>query len=214
MNKQLGYTMPHPPEGVAPADLMSTTTSGPVREPADNEKVLCVNRGRRPLVDTFDGRHVEMPAGHFYIEYAAAKHFQRRLIVPGSKNLTSGGYVSWIGICGVNPPELCEPFTDAELEKLQEKVEAVDRSQDHGLGKDVKVVSTNGVRASSPMLGMRSGPGSGPVGIDASVQASPAAEAAAAAVLDRPEESDTRIDAAEARSERVPAGGGRGRGGR
>lgn len=208
MNKQFGYTMPHPPEGVQPADLMSTTTSGPVKEPADEEKVLCINRGRRPLVDTFDARHVEMPAGFFYIEYGAAKHFQRRLIVPGSKNLADGGYVSWIGICGVNHADQCEPFTDEELERFNESIEAIDRSQDYGLGKEVKPVRTNAIRASSPSLGVQRGPGS-KVGIDVSAQASPEATAAAAAVLEPPADNDAREEAAEARAERPPVAGRR-----
>lgn len=202
MEKQLGYVMPHAPEGVTPADLMSTTSSGPVREPAEDEKVLCINRGREVLIDQFDSRHVEIPPGLFYIEYAAAKHFQRRLIVKGTKNLSSGAYVSYIGIQGVNAPELCEPFTDAQLEKWGESFEAVDRSADYGLGRDVTPVSVNGVRASSPMLGMQQrGPGSSR-GIDVSEQASEVASAAAAAVLEPSAESDTRAAAAEAASER------------
>jgi len=198
------YVPPAPPEGVEPVDLMATSTAGPVKEPAPNERVLCINRGRKVLTDTFDARHLEIPSGPFYIEYAAAKHLQARLIVPGTKNITSGGYVSYIGIRGIDPEALCEPFTDEELERYGEAHEAIDRSEDHGFGRDVKTVPTNAVRAASPTLGT----GRGQAGIDASAQATPEAEAAAAEVLAPPTESATRDDAAEAAGARPRKGRG------
>ncbi len=205
--KQYGYTPVEPPEGIRPVDLMASTTAGPVREPAPTERVLCLNRGRRPIEDTFDARHLEMPPGYFYIEYAAAKHFQERNIVPGTKSAVVGGaYVSWISICGVNPPEMCQPFTDEELAEFGEAVEAIDRRADYGFGSGVKVVPTSRVRAASPMLGMQRGPGAG-VGIDATQQATEDAAAAATAVLEPPAESATREDAAEAAAVRAGAVG-------
>jgi hypothetical protein len=208
--EKFGYVPPPVPEGVQPVDLMASSVAGPVREPADNERVLCVNRGRNVIVDTFDARHVEIPAGHFYIEYGAAKHFQRRNIVPGTKNITGGQYVSWLGIVGVNDEAACRMFTDEELIAFGERVEAIERGSDHGFGADVKIVPTNAVRASSPTLGMGAlgGNGRGAVGIDATQQASSHAEAAATAVLEKPAESETRAAEAEARGER---GGRRGR---
>lgn len=197
--EKFGYVKPQLPQGVTPIDLTASASTGPVREPAENERVVCINRGRTRLLDTFDARHIEIPPGLFEIEYGAAKHLQRRLIVPGTKNITSNEYVSYIGILGVNDDASCEPFTDEQLEVYGEKVEAIDRGFDHGFG-GVKLVPTNAVRAASPTLGMGGRRGSD--GIDASAQATPGAEEAAAAVLSRPTESATR----EAETEAAAAG--------
>jgi hypothetical protein len=194
---------------VVPVDLSLTNATGPVREPSDNERVLCINRGDKVLEDTFDARHVKIPPGHFEIEYAAAKHFQRRLIVKGTKHATPGGeYASFIGIIGVNPPEMCEPFTSDVLRAAEATPEALARGEDYGFGATVTIVPTNAVRASSPTLGGTLGGGRGRAGIDATQQASPEAEAAAAAVLEPPTESATREAEAEATVERA---GGRAR---
>lgn len=195
------YVPPTVEDGEEVVDLMRSSTRGPVKEPAPNERVLAINRGRRVLHETFDAHHFEIPASSkFYIEYGAARHAQARQIVPGTRNATDGSYRSFIGIIGVDPPELCEPFTNEELAKMGEAVEAIDRSQDHGFGKEVKVLPTAIAQAASPSLGV----GRGQAGIDASVQASDAASAAAESVLDTPLESATRADAAEAAGGRAP----------
>ena len=194
------YVSPTPPEGVTPADLMASSTKGPVREPANNERVLCINRGNRVLQETFDGRHFEIPPGHFYIEYEAAKHTQRRQIVPGTKNPEGGptAYLSFIGIVGVDDPSRCEPFTPEELAAFGEKVEAIDRGAlSNATDRATKVIPTNVARAHSPTLGVGGGRGA-QRGIDVSAQATDAAAAAASDVLAPPAESDTRADAAEA----------------
>lgn len=197
MEKQYGYVKPQLPEGVQPVDLTVSASAGPVREPAENERVVCINRGRKPLVDTFDARHYEIPAGFFEIEYGAAKHLQRRLIVPGTRNITSNEQVSWIGILGVNPPELCEPFTDEQLAIYGENVEAIARDVDHGFGREVRVVPTNAVRASSPTIGM-----GGRSRTDVRIEGNDGSAASAADVLAQPTESATRDAQAEARSAR------------
>jgi hypothetical protein len=164
---------------------------------APNSRVLCINRGKSPLKDTFNGFHLDVPPGYFETEYGAALHFQRRLIVPGTRNLEVGGYVSWIGILGstdgkirVDREEDCEPFSDEELLKFGERIEAIDRGPDSGLV--VKKVS--GVRASM-MSGRRTG-----VQVDASTQATDEAAANAEVIFEPPTESATREDSAEAPS--------------
>lgn len=203
MEKQYGYVKPQLPEGVQPVDLTASATAGPVREPAENERVVCINRGRKPLIDTFDARHVEMPAGFFEIEYGAAKHFQRRLIVPGTK-VNAAEFVSWIGILGVNPPELCEPFTDEELGRFGENIEALSRDVDHGFGRRVSTVPTNAVRASSPTIGS-----GGRARTDVRIEGNDGDAADAAEVLAPPTESDTREAQSEAASTGRPRGGRR-----
>src|SRR5687768_6306206 len=78
--------------------------------------VYCINRGRKVLKVTFNGEHLEIPPGKFRTEYGAAQHMQKHLIVPGTRNVEVGGYVSWIAILGnddgrvaVDPPETHEP---------------------------------------------------------------------------------------------------------
>jgi len=197
-----GYVRPTLPPDVVVNDLSASSSRGPVREPAPDERVLCINRGNKTLVDTFDGIHREIPPGYFEIEYAAAQHHQRRLIVPGTKNIEQGGYVSYIGILGVNDDALCQPFTDEELQQFGEAVEAIDRSALTGSESKVEVIKTSRARAASPTLGAGRG---GRRGIDVSAQATPEAEAAAAGVLDPPTESATR----EAENDAAREAGGR-----
>ena len=164
--------------------------------------VICINRGRKVLKDMWDGNPVEIPPGHFRTEYGAAQHFQRRLIVMGTRNLEVGGYVSWISILGsddgrvpVDKPEDCEPFTDEELQAFGEKIEAIDRSAfSNPADRDVRLLRTSRVAAASPSYGHR------PV-IDASTQGSDGAAAAAAEVFTPPPTSATREAEAEAASE-------------
>lgn len=197
--EQYGYRRPTLPEGVQVEDLSQSVSAGPVREPAPDERVICINRGNKPLSETFDGHHRTMPAsGYFEIEYAAARHFQRKLIVPGTKNLETGGWVSFIGILGVDSDENCQPFTPEQLAAFGEKVEAIDRgaflSQED---RQTQVVRTSQAMASSPSYGMGGGAIVGR-GIDVSAQATDAAREAAAHVLDRPDESLTRSAEVEA----------------
>lgn len=197
-----GYELPQAPDGEPVVDLSAAVSKGPVREPANTDIVLCINRGNRVLQETFDGRHFEIPPGHFRIEYEAAKHAQRRQLVPGTKN-ESGGYVSFIGILGVNDDSACQPFTQEELARFGEAVEAIDRgAMSNPADRATKLVSTASARAASPTLGIggRGGPGSR--GIDTSAQANDTAADAAAHVLDAPAESDTRVAESEAASER------------
>lgn len=216
---QYGYQTPDAPAGSAPVDLTAAANPTATREPAPDQRVLCINRGEKPLLGCmFDGRAIDLPgrsdanpSALFYIEYQAGKHFQRRLIVPGTKNLEGQTYVSWIGILGVDPPEHCEPFTHEELVRFGEKAEAIDRETfTDPADRNVQILKTSSARAASATLGM--GGGRGRVGIDTSAQATAEAEAAASDVLSPPVESATREAEAEAVADGVrPARGGRGR---
>jgi hypothetical protein len=173
---------------------------------SDEDTVLCINRGRRNVEETFDGRHYSIPPGKFKCRYDAAKHFQRRAIVPGTRNLAAGGYQSFIGIIRtaderqlpLDPPELTEPYTDEELRAFGEKVEAIDREASGAV--DVERVPIGSAMART----LRSTSARGrAAGIDASQQATDEASANAEHVLDTPEESATREAEAEAEADGV-----------
>jgi hypothetical protein len=167
-----------------------------------NAPVLCINRGRKTLLDTFNANHIEIPPGHFITEYEAAQHFRERLIVPGTKNLEVGGFVSWIGILGttdgriaVDAEALCQPFTDEELQAFGEKVEAIDRNAfSDPRARNVAVVRTSAAHAASAQHGIRPQ-------IDASAQVSEQAREAAEHVFEPPTENLARQDAQEAAAE-------------
>lgn len=95
--------------------------------------VICVNRGPRTLDDKYDGDdYVIPPYVQFQVSFAAALHFQRRQIVPGTRNpdVQAAGvqYVSWIGILGIDPDEACAVFTDEELALFGESAEGLNRA--------------------------------------------------------------------------------------
>jgi hypothetical protein len=188
--KAPAYTLP--PETTEVADLLVERLDEVGLAP--DTPVICINRGRKVLQETFNARHVQIPPGHFRTEYGAALHFQKRLIVPGTRNLEQGGYVSFIGILGsengrnkVDDESRCVPFTDVELQKCGEQVEGLDRSALDGSARDVKLIPTSIARASSRNQGASLRPQ-----ISASEQASPGALEAADHVFEPPAESDTR----------------------
>jgi hypothetical protein len=175
---------------------------------AHDTPVICINRGRNTLDDTFNARHVTIPPGYFRTEYGAALHFQKRLIVPGTRNLEQGGYVSFIGILGsengknkVDDESRCTPFTDEELTKFGEKIEGIDRDALGGNAKDVQVIPTSIARAQSRNQSASMRPQ-----ISADEQATPEAAAAAAHVFEPPTESATREAEAEAAAMEPPKG--------
>lgn len=187
------------PEGARPVSLKTQTIEHTTLLP--NSIVLCINRGRTELRDTYDGVHVPIPPGYFETEYGAAKHFQRRLIVPGTRNLEVGGYQSWIGILGsadgrvkADDAELCRPFTDEELTSFGEKVEAIDRDAlSNETDRKVVVKRVSGSSAGRGILGQSAGTARG-TQINADAQVSDAAREAAAHVFDTPETNDARED--------------------
>lgn len=131
--------------------------------------VLCIHRGRRhteagapvhheaaarhrdnsreayfvgDYKDTYDGLHYIIAPGYFMAPYGAALHFQRRAVVPGSRNPDTGFQTSFISIIGVvegNPGGGFKvlkavddqadwpPFTDEECGQYEVAFEAIDR---------------------------------------------------------------------------------------
>lgn len=103
--------------------------------------VLCVNRGREPLEDTFNSRHYVIQPGYFSVQLGAAQHFKDRAVVPGSRNPETRWQASFISIIGVvvptrdglkvahqiDKPEEWDPFTDVECREYGHAVEALDR---------------------------------------------------------------------------------------
>lgn len=177
--------------------------------------VIAINRGRKPLQFTFDANHIDLPAGgfdergeptgFFRIEYGAALHAQRHLIVPGTRNLEVGGFVSWIAILGsddgrikVDPPDHCRPFTDEELSGYGEAIEGLSREGREGL----QPIALSTARAMSRSQGVKP-----QVEIDASRQASDAAAEAAANLYPEgrdPRESDPAFVAEDAAPRPAP----------
>lgn len=131
--------------------------------------VLCIHRGRRNTVggdpvhhesaarhrdgerepyfegdykDTYDGNHYIIAPGYFMAPYGAALHFQRRAVVPGSRNPETGFQASFIAIIGVVEGQPgggfkvlkavddqvdWAPFTPEECAQYEVAFEAIDR---------------------------------------------------------------------------------------
>jgi hypothetical protein len=51
--------------------------------------------------DTYDGRHYVIAPGYFRTTYGAALHFQKRAVVPGSRNPETNYQASFIAIIGI-----------------------------------------------------------------------------------------------------------------
>jgi len=122
--------------------------------------VVCVNRGPRTLEDKYDGDDYVIPARTlFQVTFAAAQHFQRRQIVPGTRNPDPNSpgvqYVSWIGIVGIDPPEACEVFTDEELELFGESAEGLNRALlPTAVDRNAQVHSTKALGRQLPGMGL------------------------------------------------------------
>lgn len=138
-------------------DLLPENQTKKVLKPDDD--VIIVNRGRETIKsEKFDGISYTIPPNRFCrIKYAAAQHFQSRLVVPGTRNPMQTGpsqkQVSFIGIVDVDPPAKCEPFDDAFVAKYSLADEAIDRSVLDPADADVTLVGTNAVASSLPGAG-------------------------------------------------------------
>lgn len=194
-------------------NMSAMTVGDQVLLPTDN--VICINRGRATLHETFDGQHREIPPGYFRTEYGAALHFRRRLLVKGTRNLEQGGYVSWIGILGsedgrikVDDERDCERFTDEDLQSYGEKIEGIDRSSfSDPSDREVTAIRMQTARAAAGGQGAGTRPF-----IETKAQATEGAREAAAEVFAPPAESATREAEAEAAAESAaPARTGRAR---
>lgn len=154
----LTYTPP------ANIDLSEVVTLLPAHKQKQELKpdtpVICINRGPHELRDQWDADpYVIPPNARFQVAYAAAKHFQQRLIVPGTRNpnvhdASAPMYVSWIGILGVDPEEACTPFTVDQLAYFGESVEGLNRKAMPGYDRDVQVRSTSEMARSLDGLGI------------------------------------------------------------
>lgn len=105
--------------------------------------VLCVHRGREIYRDMFDSRTYSIAPGYFTAPYAAALHFKKRAVVPGTRNPETASETSFIAIIGVAVPTRegtmkivkpvddavdWDPFTDDECREYGHAIEALDRS--------------------------------------------------------------------------------------
>lgn len=151
-------------------------SSGEVRLTPDT-KVLCINRGRDVVKDTFDSRHYTIAPGYFTCDYGAALHFKNRAVVPGSRNPETNFQASFIAIIGVVVPsdggwkvalpvdqaEQWDPFTDDECREYGHALEALDRDgMIDPIDADVAIVDTPGTgRAKAPSRVKSSGAGGG-----------------------------------------------------
>jgi hypothetical protein len=122
--------IPPPLEGAVPS-LVPVDTDARTLRP--DTVVTCRHRGTRILLTQFNGDHYEIRPGLFQCRYDAARHFQARLIVPGTRQglLGRGGSVraeSYIGILGLDPPEKCAPLDPDAAAKADAASEAYDRS--------------------------------------------------------------------------------------
>lgn len=122
--------------------------------------VICINRGPLELRDMWNAdEYVIPPFAKFQVAYAAAQHFQKRLIVPGTRNPNMHDtsvplQVSWIAILGVDPPAACEPFSDEFLARFGSKSEAINREALTGADRDVQVRSTGELARGLSGLGL------------------------------------------------------------
>lgn len=170
--------------------------------------VLCINRGPHWIRDQYDARAYDIPPfAKFEITYAAAVHLQRRAIVPGTKNPDPNDpllpqYLSWIAILGVDPDEMCEVFSDADLQRFGESTEGLNRGAMPAADREVVTVRTADLRRQ--LVGTGVAPSGAAMAASAGGVAFPqqsleggsdeAREAALAPVV----ESDARRDAAAA----------------
>lgn len=121
--------------------------------------VVCLNRGPRVLKDMWNADEYVIPANaKFQLPYAAAKHFQERLIVPGTRNPNPSDaslppYVSWLAIFGVDPPEACVPFTEEQLVSVGESIEGLNRLA-MSAGDQVQIRKTSDMTRGLPGLGL------------------------------------------------------------
>lgn len=166
--------------------------------------VICINRGRKPLLVTFDGNHITVPPGHFRTEYGAAQHMQKQQIVPGTRNLEEGGFVSWVSILGsddgrvaIDTPAMCQPFSDEELQHFGEPIEGLSPEGRQNL----VPMRVRDARAMSRSQGLGGGSMAPQVSVDQ--QASEAAKEAGEHVFEPPAESLTRQAEAEAATARA-----------
>lgn len=161
-----------------------------------NTPVLVIHRGSREIRDKFDGIDYVIQPGFVEMPYGAALHFQKRACVPTTRNPETQTEQSFLGILGLDDAHLCVPFTSDELERIYGAPEAIDRA---GLAsrndREVRLIKAS---VSAPMRSNSMRPR-----ISGEGQISEAAQEAAAHAFDRPDTTDAKVEAAEARRERA-----------
>lgn len=171
------YTLPAVPPGETINQVMPESAEG--LELTPERIVEVINRGREIVTEKWNGENYSFAPGRNHATYAVAAHAQNKAVVPGSRNVETGTYLSWLGITDIDPPEACVPFTDEEIASFKGKPEAVERK-----GTEVRLVGTAEARAKLPGQGAgrltQAGGGRSrrPVS-DGGQQASPQAEEAA-----------------------------------
>lgn len=203
------YVRPDLPAGVKVADLVPADSNAAELTP--DTSVLCLNRGVNAIVDKYDGRDYVIPAGYVQMPYGAAVHFQKRQVVPGTKDPARGwGHKSWIHICGIDKADQNRPFTIDELRAFGESVEAIVRERG-----EVSYQTTAATRAAMDGEGLVGGLSSfgGTQSPRPQIEVAadtPAGEARAAHVMERPGTTDADADLAAARADgwTPPADGG------
>lgn len=171
-------------------DIQQLAPQGQLEVPLTPDTiVLCIHRGRRQIVDgepvyhpqaaryanrererffvgdykdTYDGQHFLIAPGYFRAPYGAALHFQKRAVVPGSRNPESGFQASFIAIIGITEPSqepngfhvmrpiddavTWPPFSDEECRDYEIAGDALDRgAMVNPIERDVQIIDTNEV---------------------------------------------------------------------
>lgn len=108
--------------------------------------VVVVHRGGPTIKDLWDSQEWVIPPGVHKMPYGIARHFQKRAIVPGTRNPNpefGGKAISQLAVVGIDKEENCRPFTEEQLRQFEFK-EGLDRSLYASLAKrSVDIVPTN-----------------------------------------------------------------------
>jgi hypothetical protein len=191
------YQPPDLPAGIKPKPLVPEHLHGVPLTP--DTIVTCIQRGTEPVHDKFDGKDYVIEPGYFSAPYGAARHFQTRAVVPGSRNPETGKQESFIGILSVDRPDRCEPFSEEQCQRFGLKVEAIAREElSSPSARQAHLESVNAIRARMP--GAAFGSTLRPE-IDLSAQASPEAEARAADALTPPAVNEAQVEMAQTEAE-------------
>jgi hypothetical protein len=85
--------------------VQTSSRSRPARSSSRPTRWCCASTAAaRPYRDMFDSGHYVIEPGYFTAPYGAAKHFQARAVVPGSRNPETNFQASFIAIIGVTAP--------------------------------------------------------------------------------------------------------------
>lgn len=142
-----GYQIPHLSPDDLPVNLVPESQEG-LKAITPETPVLCMNRSKRELRDTFDSQHYRIPPGptKFWVPYGAALHFKTRLIVRGTRRGPTD-FESHICILGIDDPAECEMFDAAAEAEIEARPEGLDRSALDPSRQNAQVLDVGTVRA-------------------------------------------------------------------